>query len=132
MKWNCSNNGLLKIYGISGGVILILGPLSRKFEFIPVFIGDALCTVMVFVVIRCLMLQSRIIIIGALSLLISFLVEISQLYKAAWIIAIRNTSIGGMILGRGFRWDDMLVYTLAAIFCTIAGFMVEKKLFDIR
>ena len=50
--------------------------------------------------------------IALLTLVLSYAVEISQFYQADWINAIRGTRIGGLILGFGFKWSDLLCYTV--------------------
>jgi hypothetical protein len=50
-----------------------------------------------------------------LSLLFCFMIEISQLYQAEWINDIRNTRLGGLILGQGFLWIDIVAYTAGVI-----------------
>ena len=39
-------------------------------------------------------------------------IELSQLYHALWIDAIRNTTLGGLIIGFGFLWSDLVCYTI--------------------
>ena len=39
-------------------------------------------------------------------------IEISQLYHAPWIDSIRQTTVGGLILGFGFLWSDLVCYAL--------------------
>ncbi|WP_258140294.1 ribosomal maturation YjgA family protein [Mucilaginibacter phenanthrenivorans] len=56
------------------------------------------------------------------SLLFCYGIEFSQLYQAPWINNIRHTVIGGLVLGEGFLWGDMLCYTVGVaigIFVTI-------------
>ncbi|MEM6343314.1 MAG: DUF2809 domain-containing protein [Bacteroidota bacterium] len=48
--------------------------------------------------------------IGALSF--AYLVEFSQLYQADWIVAIRNTTLGSLVLGHGFLWSDLVCYAV--------------------
>jgi hypothetical protein len=40
------------------------------------------------------------------------LVEISQLYHAPWIDSIRQTTPGGLVLGFGFLWTDLVCYSV--------------------
>jgi hypothetical protein len=47
-----------------------------------------------------------------LALSICYGIELSQLYHARWIDNIRETNIGGLVLGFGFLWSDVLAYTL--------------------
>ncbi len=58
-----------------------------------------------------------------LSVLISFAIEFSQLYQADWINSIRSVKIGGLILGFGFRWSDLLCYTTGVLI----GFAVDFR-----
>jgi len=47
-----------------------------------------------------------------LALFVSYSVESFQLYQADWIMAIRANKWGGLLLGHGFLWSDILLYTL--------------------
>jgi Protein of unknown function (DUF2809) len=49
---------------------------------------------------------------AAISLTLAFLVEISQLYHAPWIDSIRQTTLGGLVLGFGFLWTDLVCYSV--------------------
>lgn len=50
--------------------------------------------------------------VAALALFLSLLDELSQLYHAPWIDAVRRTRLGGLILGFGFLWSDLLCYAV--------------------
>jgi len=54
--------------------------------------------------------------------------EVSQLYHAPWIDAVRQTGVGGLILGYGFLWSDFLCY-LAGIALGMGGeyFLLRAK-----
>jgi len=39
-----------------------------------------------------------------------YLIELSQLYQANWINEIRRTTLGGLVLGYGFLWSDLVAY----------------------
>jgi len=41
-----------------------------------------------------------------------FFVEISQLYHTPWIDSIRQTTLGGLVLGFGFLWTDLIWYSV--------------------
>ena len=47
---------------------------------------------------------------GIISLVLAFAVEVSQLYHAPWIDGIRSTTLGGLVLGFGFLWSDLVCY----------------------
>ncbi|MFR9069047.1 MAG: DUF2809 domain-containing protein [Paraclostridium sp.] len=57
-----------------------------------------------------------------LAFLFSFSIEISQLYQAQWINNIRNTIIGGLILGHGFLFEDLISYSIGIIL----GCIIDK------
>jgi len=52
----------------------------------------------------------------------SYCIEISQLYHAPWIDAIRANRLGGLVLGFGFLWSDLVCYTVGVGF----GVVMEK------
>jgi hypothetical protein len=41
-----------------------------------------------------------------------FGVETAQLYQAPWLTEIRNTTLGGLVLGHGFHAADLLAYVV--------------------
>jgi len=98
-------------------VTIALGLASRK---IPVLFpallgkypGDALWSLMVYWGIAWLMPSAPIKKVALLALLISYADEISQLYQAPWLNAIRTTTLGHLVLGTAFSWIDMLAYTI--------------------
>lgn len=46
----------------------------------------------------------------------SFGIEFSQFYHAAWIDSIRDTRIGGLVLGYGFKYSDLACYSVGIAF----------------
>lgn len=97
-------------------------------QFVQVYAGDTLWALALYL---CLAFVSP----GAgakelllISLLISFAVEFSQLYQAEWINSVRNTRAGGLILGFGFKWSDLLCY-FAGI---LAGFVIDSQRRNLR
>ncbi len=68
--------------------------------------------------------------IAALAALFAVGVELSQLYHAPWIDAIRHTQIGGLILGFSFLWSDLACYAVG-ILCGI-GFKSAADLVKAR
>lgn len=43
------------------------------------------------------------------------LIEVGQLYQAPWINALRATRLGGLVLGFGFLWSDLVCYALGVM-----------------
>ena len=50
-------------------------------------------------------------------------VELSQAWHTPWLDAFRDTVIGGLLLGHGFLWSDILAYTAGAWF----GYVLDRK-----
>ncbi|MEM6724962.1 MAG: DUF2809 domain-containing protein [Bacteroidota bacterium] len=117
------------IYAAMAILTIVVGLFSRK-PFIPDFIypflGDFLYAIMFyFIVATCLpevSLARKVI----FSVLICFSIEISQLIQADWLNQIRQTRIGGLILGFGFLWSDLIAYTLGGL---VAG-VIDKTVFS--
>ena len=108
-------------------IIMFMGLLSRKFMFIfpkniAPFVGDMLWAMMVYFGFRFLFPKINIIKSLVIAFLFSFSIEISQLYQAQWINNIRNTTIGGLILGHGFLFEDLISYSIGIIL----GCVVDK------
>lgn len=108
------------VYLIAAIAIMALGLSIRRFkETLPAVVTavfpDALWTVMIFSLLALISPRaaSRTLVLGAL--LISYGVEVSQLYHAPWIDTVRSYKLGGWILGFTFLWSDLLWYTLGGI-----------------
>lgn len=84
--------------------------------FIHLYVGDALWALMVFLTFGFLFRTKSSYLVALAALTFSFLIEISQLYHSGWIDALRNYRLGGLILGFGFLWSDLLCYTAGVIF----------------
>lgn len=108
-------------YSLILGIVIIAG-LSSRSRFavhLPVFLstyaGDTLWTVALYLTICILFPGCRVGTVALISLVISFSVEFSQLYKAAWLNTIRSNRIGALILGSGFLWSDLPCYTVGCL-----------------
>lgn len=51
----------------------------------------------------------------ALALAYCVATELSQLYHAPWIDDLRATRLGGLVLGFGFLWSDLVAYTIGVL-----------------
>lgn len=103
--------------------IIILGVVSRKINFIPLFIGDLLYAIMIYFIVRFLFIKQKSIKIAITSIIICYTIEFLQLYQASWIVEIRNTTLGHLVLGQGFLWSDLLAYT----FGILIAYFIEVK-----
>jgi hypothetical protein len=97
-------------------VTIFLGLASRNYgSYLPAFLakytGDTLWALMVFLAINIFFPKLTTVKSGIFALLFSYGIEISQLYHAAWIDCIRNTTLGALVFGFGFLWSDLICYT---------------------
>ena len=109
-------------YSVLFLTIILLGILSRKISFIPLWIGDFLYAIMIYFLVRILFTHKKAIFIIIYSLLICYSIEFLQLYQSDWITALRKTLFGRYVLGQGFLWSDILTYTFGITFI----FLIEK------
>jgi hypothetical protein len=92
-----------------------LGIGSRRFAsqlpgVVAAYAGDTLWALAAFLGIGLLLPRASTKQIAALAMSVSLAVEVSQLYHAPWVDAIRRTTLGGLVLGYGFVWSDLACY----------------------
>lgn len=121
------------VYALLIAAVIALGLASRAQAtqpFLPQFIneyaGDTLYALMVFFGIGFLFPKLSTWRVTALSFGVSVLIECSQLYHAPWIDAIRQTRIGGLILGFGFLWSDLVCYAVG-VACGVLFEVLRKR-----
>lgn len=112
---NTKRNRLL--YATFAIIVIILGLSSRKFAFaLPAllndYLGDALWALMIFIGFGFLFPKIATKKLAFISLMFCYGIEVSQLYHAEWIDSIRATTLGGLVLGYGFLWSDLVAYTI--------------------
>ncbi|EPY7703318.1 MULTISPECIES: ribosomal maturation YjgA family protein [Bacillus cereus group] len=112
---NTKRNRLL--YAMFTILVIILGLSSRKFAFaLPAllndYLGDALWALMIFIGFGFLFPKIEMKKLAFISLIFCYGIEVSQLYHAEWIDSIRATTLGGLVLGYGFLWSDLVAYTI--------------------
>lgn len=113
-------------------LVVVLGLASRQYRsalpaFIGTYAGDALWAAMVYLLVATLWpnAQPRALALGALVL--SFGIEVSQLYHASWIDALRATRMGALVLGQGFLWSDLLCYIVGVGIATGADLLLRSR-----
>ncbi|HDR7619498.1 TPA: DUF2809 domain-containing protein [Bacillus mycoides] len=127
---NTKRNRLL--YAVFTIVVIILGLSSRKFAFalpdlLNGYLGDALWALMIFTGFGFLFPKIEMKKLAFISLIFCYGIEISQLYHAEWIDSIRATTLGGLVLGYGFLWSDLVAYTIGVGIGMFCEFMLRKK-----
>ncbi|MBP2623756.1 ribosomal maturation YjgA family protein [Streptococcus oricebi] len=93
-------------------LIILLGLLSRRISFLPAGIGDALWAATVFEAWGFLLPKLEGWRLALLALVSSWLVEFSQLLTWDWLVQLRTTTIGHLLLGQGFLVSDLLAYII--------------------
>ncbi|MBK5474241.1 MULTISPECIES: ribosomal maturation YjgA family protein [Bacillus] len=127
---NTKRNRLL--YVMFTIVVIILGLSSRKFAFalpdlLNGYLGDALWALMIFTGFGFLFPKIETRKLAFISLIFCYGIEISQLYHAEWIDSIRATTLGGLVLGYGFLWSDLVAYTIGVGVGMLGEFVLRKK-----
>ncbi|SHJ82148.1 Protein of unknown function [Clostridium amylolyticum] len=105
------------LYGLMIIIVITLGLLSRKMayaipEILNAYLGDALWALMIFVGFGFIFRYMKTKKIALMAIAFCYLIEISQLYHAPWIDSIRKTTLGGLVLGYGFLWSDLIAYAI--------------------
>jgi hypothetical protein len=126
-----------RVYLAAALLTMVLGLLSRKYaaqlpSFAAEHAGDALWEAMIYCGVRVLFVRRSRHVASLLSLMFCYAIELSQLYQAHWIVSIRNTLVGGLILGKGFLTADLIRYTagVAAAYCVDRAVLLLKKEYD--
>lgn len=114
-------------------LFLILGTIAvglfSRSNYIPAsilpYMGDVLYTTMYFFIFGFLFPKWTALKIAICSILLCFAIEFLQCYQADWIENIRdNYKLGGLILGHGFLWSDLICYTLGGGL----GWLIDLKM----
>jgi glycopeptide antibiotics resistance protein len=113
-------------------ITIFTGLASRHFSYIlphwvHSYLGDMLWALMIFLMFGFLFHRKDTRWIAVIALTFSFSIEISQLYHALWIDALRANRLGGLILGFGFLWSDLICYTLGVGFGCLMEIVFSKK-----
>jgi hypothetical protein len=98
---------------------MLLGLASRRWpEWLPAALGkypgDALWAAMVFFGWRATMPDAGPARVGAVALATSVAVEIAKLWQAPWLVQLRHTTLGHLLLGHVFSWQNLVAYTVGA------------------
>ena len=83
--------------------------------FIAAYAGDTLWALAAFLGFGVLLPRASTRTIAILAMAFSVAIELSQLYHAPWIDSIRQTTLGGLILGFGFLWSDLACYAVGVV-----------------
>lgn len=113
-------------YTVALTVTIAAGLLSRSPaadplpDFVRAYAGDTLWALAVFLVLALLLPRARIVTLAIAAAILSYAVELSQLYHAPWIDAVRDTTPGALLLGFGFQWSDLACYSAGIALAAVA------------
>ncbi|MGK5508553.1 DUF2809 domain-containing protein [Brevibacillus formosus] len=119
-------------YIVAVFVVMALGLGSRAFaDVLPVFVaehfGDALWASMIYFGFRTCYAHKKISFALWCSLAFCFAIEGSQLYQASWINYLRETTLGPLVLGKGFLMADLVRYTAGAAVAALLDLAWRKR-----
>ncbi|MED1943961.1 DUF2809 domain-containing protein [Brevibacillus formosus] len=119
-------------YTVAVFVVMALGLGSRAFvDVLPVFVaehfGDALWACMIYFGFRTCYAHKKISFSLWCSLVFCFAIEASQLYQADWIKSLRETTLGALVLGKGFLTVDLVRYTAGSAVATLLDLAWRKR-----
>ena len=114
-------------------LVMGLGLASRRWgymlpQFISKYSGDTLWAIMVFFMMGFIFNDKPVWIVASVAIIFSVSIEISQLYHGEFIDSIRGTRLGGLVLGFGFLWSDIVCYIVGIM---IGGF-VEYYIYNTK
>ncbi|HEX4945848.1 MAG TPA: DUF2809 domain-containing protein [Blastocatellia bacterium] len=121
------------VYALLIAVVIILGLASRAKSsqaYLPPFIseyaGDTLWALTAFLGFGFLLPRLSTWRVAALTFGFAVLIEVSQLYQAPWIDALRHTRLGALILGFGFLWSDLVCYAVG-VACGVGLELLHRR-----
>ncbi len=126
----------LRLFHLAFGATAIgLGLASRKFgailpPFLAEYAGDTLWALTALAAISVAFPTTPLCKRAALSLAFAYAIELSQLYHAPWLESLRHMPLGGLVLGFGFLWSDLVCYTVGIAFGSFLEFLVFQRRFN--
>ena len=117
------------VYAILTVATVALGLGSRASflpEWVHLYVGDVLWAVMFYGVFRVVLWQSALWWALVLALLVTWGIELSQCLTWPWLVAIRAHSVGGLLLGHGFLWSDVIACGVGAVLAWCLDLMALK------
>lgn len=105
-------------------LMIPIGLATRTYgnEFMKLYVGDSLWAMMIYFGFKFLF-PSQPLKAFWYAIIFCFLIEFSQLYHAPWINTVRQNRLGGLILGFGFLWTDLVSYFVGIL----GGYWLDKK-----
>jgi hypothetical protein len=107
---------------------MLVGLASRRYGpwlpwWVVAYAGDALWALLVFWLVGLVRPCWRSRGVASAAWCFAVAIEISQLYHAPWLDALRHTTLGSLVLGQGFLWSDIGCYTVGVL----VGYCLERS-----
>ena len=117
---------------LAAGVVVALGLASRRWpDLLPArlgkYPGDALWALMVYCLWGAGLPMASAGRLTVLSLLTAYGVELSQLYQSPWIVGLRRSGLGHLVLGSAFDWRDLVAYTVGVLLAWASPWERERR-----
>ncbi len=93
--------------------------------FINIWIGDYLWAAMLFWASMVFFLNFDRRKVTLALIVFCWFVEASQAFHTPWLDSFRDTTLGGLLLGHGFLWSDIVAYTAGVV----SAYFVDKTWF---
>jgi hypothetical protein len=100
-------------------ITIVLGLLSRKVAFIPLFVGDSLYAFMVYWLCRFIFFHRSFNFSFVSTLVFCFTIEFLQLVQHPLLISVRSNPLLRLLFGQGFLWSDLIAYIAGAFFALL-------------
>jgi hypothetical protein len=120
------------LYLLLAAATIVIGLTTRRFRgdlpaFVGAYAGDVLWAAMVYLLIAARWNRApvRHVALGAAAF--SLAIELSQLYHAPWIDSIRQTRMGGLVLGFGFLWSDLACYAAGIALAAALDHLLARR-----
>ena len=131
---NARETGQRRLWGLAG-MFLAAGfglasrtPILSDWPIVGAYGGDVAWTLAACGGFRLLLPRGRSVAIAILGLVASFGVELSQTISAPWLDDLRATTLGALLLGRGFLWSDLAAYTVGATLALAIDLIAVRRI----
>ena len=118
-----------KWYLLAVVATIVTGLASRRFSYLlPAFAGkypgDALWSLMVFLGMGVIFNKTSSLRLGSGALVFSFGIEALKLCRIPWLAGIRHTTLGHLVFGHVFSWQNLVAYSVGVLAGVVAEVLI--------